>query len=156
MRLTATITKDKNPGALTVSAAIEIPESATDVGARLCALLNELAGALEGAPSKPVAAVATSVSPTNGHASLPKQPATAVVPTNGNGNGGNGEGQRISPKQRGFLLGLAAKQGLKLADVNVRIRARLGDGANINNITKSEASALIDELKADAPPLKGE
>lgn len=61
----------------------------------------------------------------------------------------------ISPKQKGFLLGLGAKQGLKIADLNQRAKVRFGADATVHNLTRHEASELIEELKADSPTAKG-
>lgn len=77
------------------------------------------------------------------------QPPASAKPTTSASEPSNGSS--LSQKQRGYLLSLISKRGEKLSDLNKRIRTLLGDpAATINSLDKTLASALIDELKAQA------
>jgi hypothetical protein len=135
MRVVATIERN----GLRLDITLEAPEG--EVASQLAKVVGQVAGALDGHQvTKPTESTASA--PSNGHG-----PGAA----NGNGNGGNG-GHGASPKQKALILGLGAKLGLKLADVNARAKAMFGADATIHSITKAEASALIDELKATPTP----
>jgi len=155
MNFSCTFTTKGGPGSLSITASVEVADNDADPVGRIRALLDQVLGNAGLVPR-----VGNGKS-----AAVPQASVPSPAPThNGNGNGhipvnGNsapsGEA-RISPKQRGFLLGLAAKQGLKAADLNERAKARFGADATLANLSKAEASALIEELKAEAPAAKGE
>lgn len=94
----------------------------------------------------------------NGHAPAPVGNGR---PANGNGgghhhqqgprNGGSAGNYVASPKQISFLMGLASRQGIKPAELTNRVRALLENpSATVRDLTKQQASTLIEELKGGA------
>lgn len=151
-----TFTNKGGLGSLSITASVEVSDNEADPVGRIRALLDQVLGNAGLVPrvgnGKPAA--------------VPQAPAAQAPaqPHNGNGHGhgpANGNGSpngdaRMSAKQRGFLLGLGAKLGLKAADLAERAKARFGADATLANLSKAEASAMIEELKAEAPAAKGE
>jgi hypothetical protein len=147
MRFTASLTNESPSGSVTTSATIELTPG-PDTAGRIKALVEQV-----------TAATQPKIAPTNGHSVQPTKAAATVAAQNGNGNGHarhDGGEYGCSAKQKGMILGCASRLGLKLPDVNARARASFGPDAQLNNLTKQEASMLIDALKAEAPAAKGE
>jgi hypothetical protein len=143
-----TVSRNSEPGSLTVTASIELADGVQDVGARVRTLINEVAAAFGGGKqieSPPAAQPKPVATPTNGHS-----------PTNGNG-GGNGHGDpQASPKQVAYISSLRAKSGLRMPDLTARLQEMFGGGVTLKTLTKDQASAVIEALKSENPPLKGE
>lgn len=64
------------------------------------------------------------------------------------GNGGGNGGRTASPKQISFLVSLGARNRLTFADLQRMAEERFRV-ADLYQLTKGDASALIDELKGD-------
>ena len=65
---------------------------------------------------------------------------------NGNGNGGRQEGWSCSPKQRELILKIIAENGLATGAVDGIAQDRFG--APLEQLNRTQASAIIDELLA--------
>lgn len=136
------VTRNSEPGSLTVTASVELADNVPDVGARVRALVNEVAAAFGGTKQTEIPPTAQpKAAPANGHS-----------PANGNGHGD----PQASPKQVAYISSLRAKSGLRMPDLTARLQEMFGGGVTLKTLTKDQASAVIEALKSENPPLKAE
>jgi hypothetical protein len=57
--------------------------------------------------------------------------------------------QKASPKQLKYIIDLAARRHMTPGDVNAAVQRRFGV-ADVNQLSRAQASALIDEITAEA------
>jgi hypothetical protein len=162
------ITASTNRDGLGAEVTIEMPDGdAGNIGARVIDLWRQL-GSATGARVAPAAPVASTPAGSNGRAPAPttngKPSETPAATPNGNGNGShapattnapaarpepaNGDGEHLSQKQRGFILGLGAKLGMKLPQLHERSRSMFG-GKSVFELSRKDASTFIDVLRED-------
>lgn len=147
----------ENYGSECFSASVELDvgdaTESVDLADRLAAMWAQLRDAVE-AEIRKAAPDKTNGNGNNGHA-----PAAPVNdgPIAGNGsahhqqgprNGGSAGNYVASPKQLSFLMGLASRNGIKPSELTNRVRALLENpAATVRDLTKKQASELIEELK---------
>lgn len=149
----------ENFGSECFSASVELDvgdaAESVDLADRLAAMWAQLRDAVETEIQK--TAPATKSGNGKGHAPAPVGNGR---PANGNGGGHHQQGPRnggsagnyvASPKQISFLMGLASRHGIKPSELTNRVRALLENpSATVRDLTKQQASTLIEELKGGA------
>lgn len=133
------VTRGLDPTSVTITASVELAEGAPDIPGKLRTLVEQLA-------------VVMATPTANGHSPAPNHPpAHTSSPPNG-----QGAETPATSKQVSFINSLRAKCGLRMADLAARIEEVCGPGATLKSLSKDQASALIEGLKADNPPAKAE
>lgn len=152
----------ENYGSECFSASVELDvgdaAESVDLADRLAAMWAQLRDAVDAEIRK--ASPANGNGKSNGGNGHAPAPVGKGRPANGNGgdhhqqsprNGGSAGNYVASPKQISFLMGLASRHGIKPSELTNRVRALLENpSATVRDLTKQQASTLIEELKGGA------
>lgn len=128
---------------------VEIPEDAGRDANAVQGWLRELYAQAKTSVEEQIKSVPRRTNGNGGHSAsgIFNRPGNGPATPRGNGGSGNG-GRTASPKQISFLVSLGARNRLTFADLQRMAEERFRV-ADLYQLTKGDASALIDELKGE-------